>query len=78
MAVYGAVRYQGSLSLNINGTTAGTGYDQLSHFGNVVVGGTLDVIKGGSFVPTAADRFTLIKTSGTLSGQFSTVNLPHP
>ncbi len=53
----------------LNGTTAGTGYDQLQATGNVALGGaTLSI--AGSITPPAGTPFTLIQTTGALSGTF--------
>jgi autotransporter-associated beta strand protein len=55
----------------INGTAAGTGYDQLSATGNVNLGGaTLSATLG--YTPALGDSYTLITTSGgTISGTFA-------
>jgi len=52
-----------TLYLRLNGTNAGTDYDQLRVQGTVTLGGTLNVTAG--FVPAVGDRFTLIENDGT-------------
>src|SRR5262249_34530615 len=58
-------------TVQLNGLTAGTQYDQLNAGGNVVLGGaTLNVSVG--FSPVAGNTFTIIQhTSGTTSGAFA-------
>ena len=53
----------------LNGTTAGTGYDQLLATGNVALGGATLSLAGTSSVGVGS-VITLIQTSGTLSGTF--------
>ncbi len=61
--------------LNDNGSTAGTGFSQLSAAGNIALGGQLIVGQGPSNGTCAAlepgDVATLITTAGTLSGTFA-------
>jgi hypothetical protein len=67
----------GSSNLQIemlNGTGPGTGYDQLVHSGNLVLDGTLTVTETG-VVP--AGNYPIVQlSSGTISGNFATVNVP--
>jgi hypothetical protein len=57
-----------------DGSGAGTGHDQLARAGNLTLAGTLTVVQTGT-VPDGA--YTIINlTSGTVSGNFSTTNLP--
>jgi hypothetical protein len=65
----------GLLNLELGGTTEGT-YDQLVVTGTAALGGTLNVITINGFIPSAGDSFTLLKYGGTLTGTFSTENLP--
>ncbi|PAW75796.1 MAG: hypothetical protein B9S32_17200 [Verrucomicrobia bacterium Tous-C9LFEB] len=68
----------GTLTLNpgattvmeVNGTTAGTQYDQIVITGTAALAGTLQLKFG--YTPHAGDTFTLI-TGGTLTGDFDTV-----
>ncbi|MBS1793306.1 MAG: right-handed parallel beta-helix repeat-containing protein [Acidobacteria bacterium] len=60
-----------SLDIELNGTTAGTGYDQVNVTGTVSLGGaTLNVTTG--FAPTAGNTFTIINNDGAdpVSGTF--------
>src|SRR5262249_32123517 len=57
--------------VDLNGTTAGTEYDVLSATGSVDLGGsTLSAMIGGGFVPSVGDTFTIITSTGTISGMF--------
>jgi hypothetical protein len=60
----------GTLKMDINGTGAGTGYDQLQVSGTVTLGGTLNVSVSGSYAP--GTQFTLITYAGS-SGSFSSI-----
>ena len=64
-----------NLLLDLAGTTAGTGYDQLIVGGNAALGGNLTVDLLNNFTPTLGDSFQLISSS-TFSGKFGTFNLP--
>ncbi|HEV8266930.1 MAG TPA: autotransporter-associated beta strand repeat-containing protein, partial [Thermoanaerobaculia bacterium] len=61
-----------TFTVELNGTTPGTGYDSLSVTGSVTLGGaTLSVSLG--FTPVGGDAFTIIQNDGTLdpvSGTF--------
>ncbi len=78
IANYGSVVYQGTLALDLRGNTPGTGYDQINHSTNATLGGTLSVTLGNNYVPVPGSQWTLIKTSGSFTGQFSHVQLPAP
>ncbi|WP_461485060.1 autotransporter-associated beta strand repeat-containing protein [Pedobacter sp.] len=61
-----------TLAVEINGTAAGTGYDQVEVSGNVnVTGATLSVSHG--YTPTASDIYRIIDKTGTgaVTGTFS-------
>jgi hypothetical protein len=64
----------GALVVGVNGTTAGTNYDQLEVDGPVTLDGALEVSKG-AFVPQQAppDRFTVLKAEGR-TGTFATTS----
>ena len=51
-----------TFTVRLNGTTAGSGYDQLEAHGTVTLGGTLNVSAG--FVASVGDRFTIIDNDG--------------
>jgi hypothetical protein len=59
------------LQVRLNGSTAGTGYDQLSAGGSVALAGTLDLVCGPNLAP--GSTFTILnKTStGAISGTFA-------
>lgn len=61
-----------AFEVEINGTTAGTGYDQISVSGPVSLGGaTLNVI--GNIIPAVNTQFTIISNTGAgaVAGQFA-------
>ena len=64
----------GTLNIEIGGTTAGTGYDQLVVSGIATLGGTLNITAINGFKPTVGDVYTLI-TAGSFSGSFATINI---
>ena len=66
----------GVLNAEIAGTTPGSLYDQLIVTGNVSLDGTLNTTLLSGFVPAAGDTFNLVQAGGTLSGTFTTINLP--
>ncbi|MGF2410948.1 MAG: T9SS type A sorting domain-containing protein [Ferruginibacter sp.] len=58
----------------LDGSGAGTGHDQLIRAGNITLAGTLTITQTGT-VPNGT--YTIINlTSGTVSGNFATTNLP--
>jgi IPT/TIG domain len=61
---------QGSVyTVQLNGSTAGTGYSQLNVSGQVNLGGgALDAFLG--FTPTAGEQFTIIKSTVPIVGTF--------
>jgi autotransporter-associated beta strand protein len=62
------------LKIDINGTTAGTGHDQLLATGNISLGssGVLSVAVATGYVPTFGSTYTILSTpAGTISGTFS-------
>ncbi len=58
------------LRIDINGATAGSGYDRLNVTGNVTLAG-VDLILSGSYIPAFADVFTIVQASGSVSGTFT-------
>ena len=65
----------GILDIDIGGTTAGTGYDQLvvnGTTGSVNLAGTLNVAYIGGFTPTAGDVFDVLTWTGTRYDYFDT------
>jgi len=57
-----------ALSLTLNGTTAGTGYDQLASTGTVSLGGATLNVSLGSFTPPSGSSFTIITRSSADAG----------
>jgi len=65
----------GTLEIEIDGTTPGTGYDQLLVDGDVTLDGNLDIRVSDPFlgVIQVSDDFLFIDATGTLSGSFANV-----
>jgi autotransporter-associated beta strand protein len=61
-------------NIEINGSAAGGGYDQLMVFGTNTLGGALNVTVGGGFAPAEGEEFTIIfndnaeNVTGTFAG----------
>lgn len=66
---------EGTLLMELGGTTAGTQYDQVHVTDMVDLDGTLEVVLIDGFSPSADDMFDLLDY-GSLSGGFATINLP--
>ncbi|MBI2753524.1 MAG: filamentous hemagglutinin N-terminal domain-containing protein [Betaproteobacteria bacterium] len=66
----------GVLDMQIGGTIAGSQYDQLVVSGTTTLGGTLNTTLINGFVPAAGNTFTLIQSSGALTGTFGTIVQP--
>jgi hypothetical protein len=69
----------GRLLMDLAGATPGSGYDQLNSTGTISIGATqtrLEVSLVGGFTPDVGDSFTLLTTTGSITGSFSTVVLP--
>jgi autotransporter-associated beta strand protein len=70
----GSVTFGGAdtFSVEIGGLTAGTQHDKLNANGTVDLGGaTLQGSLLNAFVPVAGNSFTIIQSSGAISGQFA-------
>lgn len=65
----------GALEIELGGTEAGTGYDQLVVTGSAILGGTLNVSLLPGFEPQV-DQVLNIITYGTGTYEFDTENLP--
>lgn len=65
----------GTTKLDLGGTTAGLGYDQINSSTAAVLNGVLDIDLVEGFTPTAGNAFTLI-TADDVSGHFSALDLP--
>ncbi len=75
----GSATYDGTLAIELGGTTAGSGYDQLNHIlgsGVVDLGGTLDVSLINGFQPEVGQFFPFITSIGGIFNNFELVNLP--
>ncbi len=68
----------GTLTVNINGTTAGTQYGQLAVNGNVTLAGTLTVINPLGYTPNDGDTYNVLTFTGTRTNDFGTKNFPSP
>ena len=64
-----------TLNVELGGTVAGTGYDQLAVTGAVTQNGTLNLSLVNGFVPTVGQSFSIL-TSPAATGSFGTVNAP--
>jgi hypothetical protein len=68
-----------SLLVDLAGTTPGSGYDQLNSTGTITLSSTatrLEVTFANDFKPLTGSSFTLLTTTGSLSGNFGSVILP--
>jgi T5SS/PEP-CTERM-associated repeat protein len=66
---------EGTLAIELGGSTAGTEYDQLAVSGPADLGGTLEVSFLGRFRPALGDTFTIL-TASSVEGTFTTLDLP--
>jgi Secretion system C-terminal sorting domain len=68
--------FNGTLNVPLGGSTIGSGYDQILLTGTATLSSSiLTVTLNAGYSPTAGTSFTILD-AGTLSGTFSTVNLP--
>ncbi|MHB8788943.1 MAG: RHS repeat-associated core domain-containing protein [Desulfobulbaceae bacterium] len=65
----------GRIGIEIGGTVAGTGYDQLKVSGKGDLGGTLNVSFANNYVPQPGDSYQII-TYGSYTGAFSSITPP--
>jgi hypothetical protein len=63
---------QGRLTVRVGGTAAGSGFDRLAVEGDAAIGGTLELVKTNSFVPTLGAEF-LILSAHSVAGVFNNV-----
>ena len=61
----------GVLEIELGGTVAHTGFDQVMVTGNAILAGTLDVSLIDGFALGGNDVFEILDVGGTLTGQFS-------
>jgi hypothetical protein len=82
LAIHGryANGIDGTLEIEIGGTTPGTEYDQLVIDGDAALAGALQVslvdLGEGLFEPALGDSFEILTMSGNLSGTFEALLLP--
>lgn len=67
---------EGTLEIELGGTTPGTGHDQLVVTGTATMNGTLNVTLLPGYTPQAGDTFFIIDHPYSGTGTFDTVNLP--
>jgi hypothetical protein len=74
LTIVGDVTLQSSatVQVEIEGLAAGTEYDQLNVSGQVILAGTLNVDTSG-FTTSGGQSFSLITSSGGISGAFTTI-----
>ncbi len=75
LAFSGNVTNNGVIDIELGGTTAGSGYDQVQVLGTMSLSGTLNVTLTDSYLPQLGDTFTILDAANSI-GEFSTINLP--
>lgn len=75
LSLTGNFTNQGTLQIELGGTTVGTGYDRFAVSGTASLGGTLTITRLAGFTMAAGQTFTIL-TASTVSGTFATVNWP--
>ncbi len=76
---YEIIGFVDRVLVDLAGTTAGTGYDQLNSTGPIKLTSTttrLEVSLANGFKPLPGDSFTLLTTTDALTGNFGAVVLP--
>ncbi|HKA40252.1 MAG TPA: hypothetical protein VKD25_10810, partial [Burkholderiales bacterium] len=68
----------GTLIVEIGGTTGGSQYDQLIVNGNATLGGTLNVTLVNGYFPAGGETYSIVQSSGAVSGTFASTNFPIP
>jgi hypothetical protein len=63
----------GTLNVDIGGTVAGTGFDQINFAGSAALSGTLNINLVGGFLPGLGNSFTIL-TCASRTGDFTTIN----
>jgi filamentous hemagglutinin family protein len=66
----------GTLAVELGGTAGGSQYDQLVVNGNATLGGTLNVVLVNGYVPSGGETFSVVQSSGAVSGTFASTNFP--
>ena len=72
LTLAGTATYEAQLK-DLSG--AGNGHDQINVTGDLTLSGTLDLALNG-YTPNVNDLFEIMAYSGTLSGNFTTINWP--
>jgi YVTN family beta-propeller protein len=65
----------GGFAVALGGLTAGTQYSQWHDTGTTTLAGALNILLTNGFVPAVGNQFTIL-TSGSITGQFSSINSP--
>jgi T5SS/PEP-CTERM-associated repeat protein len=65
----------GSLNIEIGGTSAGTGFDQVQVSGAAILGGALNVRLIDGFTPSVGQTFRIL-TAASVTGNFSSISEP--
>jgi len=71
---YNQANANGNLTVDVNGASAGAGYDQLVVSGTITLGGGLGTLTvNGTYTPVSGDQFTIVRkdSAGAVSGYFS-------
>ncbi len=71
----GDLKLSSTLTMELGGTTLGTGYDHLNVLGTATLGGALNVISFNGFSASLGQSFDLFDFKSS-NGQFSAINLP--
>lgn len=65
----------GVLEIEIAGTVPGEEFDVLVVTGDVILGGTLELVFLNGFIPGPNDIFPFLKVGGSMSGEFANVSI---
>lgn len=74
--IIGQLDLDGILQPVIAGTVPGSQHDRVEIDGDLTLGGLLQPLAPGGFVPMVGDRFEVLTTTGTITGQFASELLP--
>ena len=75
LTINGGLTTSGTISLKLGGTTAITQYDRVAVTGSATLGGTLSVGVANGFVPASGNTFSVLTTTGPISGTFATTTI---
>ncbi len=65
----------GTLGIEISGAANSSQYDHVTILGQLLLGGTLNVVLAGGFAPSAGNSFDILDW-GSITGTFSSIELP--